>query len=110
MTLKAIPKGTIRYTLDGSNPRNGGVCDSGEVVVPEGRDVLLAIAEADGIWSEQLRVDVPKARRRDGEQTFQPDFTRPANGVVGSAPATAAGRSRSWNASSGTGRTRRAPI
>ena len=79
MTLKATPKGTIRYTLDGSNPRNGGVCDTGEVVAPEGRDLLLAIAEAEGIWSEQLRVDVPKAGAgADGEQTFKPDLHRPA--------------------------------
>ena len=38
VTLKAVPLGTIRYTLDGSNPRNGGVCDAGEVLVPDGRD------------------------------------------------------------------------
>jgi hypothetical protein len=79
VTLEATPKGTIRYTLDGSNPRNGGVCDSGEVVVPEGQDVLLAIAEAEGIWSEQIRVDVPKATAGgDGQETFKPDLHRPA--------------------------------
>jgi hypothetical protein len=79
ITLKAIPRGTIRYTLDGSNPRNGGVCDTGEVVAPDGRDVLLAIAEAQGIWSEQLRVDVPRAYGADdGGTTFRPDPQRPA--------------------------------
>jgi hypothetical protein len=78
VSLKATPKGTIRYTLDGSNPRNGGVCDAGEVIVPEGRDVLLAIAEAENIWSEQLRVDVPKGGAGDGEQAFRPDLHRPA--------------------------------
>ena len=79
VALKATPKGTIRYTLDGSNPRNGGVCDTGEVVAQEGRDVLLAIAEAEGIWSEQLRVDVPKAGAgADGGETFKPDLHRPA--------------------------------
>lgn len=67
VTLKAIPKGTIRYTLDGSNPRNGGVCDTGEVVVPQGRDMLLAIAEA----------EVPMANGGDG--SFEPDLTRPAD-------------------------------
>jgi hypothetical protein len=77
--LEATPKGTIRYTLDGSNPRNGGVCDTGEVVVPEGRDVLLVIAEAEGIWSDQLRVDVPQAGAGvDGQETFKPDLHRPA--------------------------------
>jgi hypothetical protein len=76
VTLRVAPRGTIRYTLDGSNPRNGGVCDDGEVIVPDGRDVLLAIAEAQGIWSDPLRVDVPVAARGGAE--FQPDPHRPA--------------------------------
>jgi hypothetical protein len=76
--LKAIPTGTIRYSLDGSNPRNGGVCDSGEIMVPDGRDVLLAIAEAHGIWSEQLRVDVPRADAGAGGAGYKPDLQRPA--------------------------------
>jgi hypothetical protein len=63
VALRAAPLGTIRYTLDGSSPRNGGVCDTGEVIVPDGRDVLLAIAEAQGIWSDVLRVDVCASRR-----------------------------------------------
>src|SRR5262249_10411832 len=33
--LKAIPTGTIRYSFDGSNPRNGGVCDGSELVIPD---------------------------------------------------------------------------
>jgi hypothetical protein len=79
VTLKAIPKGTIHYTLDGSNPRsNGGVCDGGAVLVPDGCDLLLAVAEAEGIWSEQLRVDVPKASDGGDGQAFEPDLTRPA--------------------------------
>jgi hypothetical protein len=76
--LKAVPTGTIRYSLDGSNPRNGGVCDGGEIIVPEGRDVLLAIVEAQGIWSEQLRVDVPRAAAGPGGADYQPDPQRPA--------------------------------
>jgi hypothetical protein len=79
ITLKAVPVGTIRYTLDGSNPRNGGVCDAGEVTVPDGHDLLLAVAEAQGIWSEQLRADVPKVGAGDnGVTAFQPDLHRPA--------------------------------
>ena len=79
ITLKAVPLGTIRYTLDGSNPRNGGVCDDGEVIVTDGHDLLLAVAEAQGIWSEQLRVDVPKASAgQNGDMAFQPDLHRPA--------------------------------
>jgi hypothetical protein len=78
VTLKAIPTGTIRYTLDGSNPRNGGIWDRNEVIVPDGRDVLLAIAEARGIWSEQIRVDVPNAGVGTGGADFNPDLHRPA--------------------------------
>ena len=79
IALKAVPLGTIRYTLDGSNPRNGGICDTGEVIVPDGHDLLLAVAEGQGIWSEQLRVDVPKAGAGDnGGMAFQPDLHRRA--------------------------------
>ncbi len=66
ITLKAIPRGAIRYSLDGSNPRHGGIYDS-EIEVPDGRELLLAIAEASGVWSEQLRVDIPKHRPDDGD-------------------------------------------
>jgi hypothetical protein len=78
VTLKAIPTGTIRYTLDGSNPRNGGVCHGGEIVVPAGPKLLLAIAEAEGIWSEQLRVPLPEAGGGDNNQPFRPDLHRAA--------------------------------
>jgi hypothetical protein len=79
VTLKAVPRGSIRYTLDGSNPRNGGVCDTGEVIVPDGRDLLLAIAEAQGLWSEQLRVDLPQGYGGGhGEMAFRPDPHQPA--------------------------------
>jgi hypothetical protein len=75
ITLKAVPTGTIRYSSDGSNPRNGGVSD-GEIIIPDGRDVLLAIADAQGIWSEPLRVDVPHAAPGSGD--YQPNLERPA--------------------------------
>jgi hypothetical protein len=77
VTLRAAPVGTIRYTLDGSNARIGGVCNTGEVIVPDGREVLLAIAEAQGIWSDLLRVEVPTAAGNGG-LTFEPDPHRPA--------------------------------
>jgi hypothetical protein len=60
--LKAVPSGTIRYSLDGSNPRQGQIYE-GEIPVPEGWDKpLLAIAEASDIWSEQLSIPIPKGR------------------------------------------------
>jgi hypothetical protein len=59
VTLKAVPDGTIRFTLDGSGARYGRVYD-GEIVVPQTCDMLLAVADASGIWSEQLKVTIPK--------------------------------------------------
>jgi hypothetical protein len=40
IALKALPRGTIRYSLDGSNPRYGGIYD-GEIQVPDGVGPLL---------------------------------------------------------------------
>lgn len=76
VTLKAAPRGTIRYTLDGSSPRYGGIYD-GEIAVPERRELLLAMAEASGIWSEQLRIDIPRTQHGGGDQ-LAIDAARPA--------------------------------
>jgi len=73
VTLKAAPRGTIRYTLDGSDPKRGGICD-GEVMVPAGTEILLAVAEAAGEWSDVRRVPIPRADD-DGPGI---DPTRPA--------------------------------
>lgn len=75
VTLKAVPGGTIRFTLDGSNPRYGRVYD-GEIPIPEDCDLLLAIAEASGIWSEQFRVAIP--RSSGGREPLPIDPGRPA--------------------------------
>ncbi|MCM8594871.1 DUF499 domain-containing protein [Accumulibacter sp.] len=76
ITLKASPRGAIRYTLDGSNPRYGGIYD-GEIEVPDGRELLLAMAEASGIWSELLHVDIPRVKEGDGDSVAI-DPARPA--------------------------------
>src|SRR5262249_54841759 len=44
VTLKALPQGTIRYSLDGSDPRNGAIYD-GEFAVPAGIRLVLTVAE-----------------------------------------------------------------
>jgi hypothetical protein len=75
-TVKAAPIGTIRYSLDGSNPRTGGVY-SGEIAVPPGHELLLAIAEHGGIWSDQLSVPLPKHSGSGGGE-FKPDPSRKA--------------------------------
>lgn len=79
LTLQAAPKGTIRYTLDNSNPRSGGIYDS-EVAIPDGREVALAIAEAAGEWSEQSRIAIPKQQPGGGDVDPQAtiDPSRPA--------------------------------
>ncbi|MDI3528937.1 MAG: hypothetical protein PWQ23_756 [Thermoanaerobacter sp.] len=57
--LKAVPDVPIRYTTDGSDPKeNGGIYD-GEIIVPDGTTYVLAVAEANGIYSqlEQIKID-----------------------------------------------------
>lgn len=57
--LKSVPEVPIRYTTDGSSPKeNGGIYDS-EIVVPDGTTVVLAVAESEGIYSdlEEIKID-----------------------------------------------------
>ena len=46
--LFAAPKGSIRYTLDGSEPREG-IAYEGPIAIGDGEVLLRAFAEADGI-------------------------------------------------------------
>lgn len=63
--LRAAPPAVIRYTTDGSDPKlNGGVYE-GDLVIPPGAALLLAVAEKDGLQSEVLRVEIP---RHGGEE------------------------------------------
>jgi hypothetical protein len=57
--LKSAPEAPIRYTTDGSNPRNSGGIYDGPFAIPEGTQVILAIAEKKGIISDTHRLDVP---------------------------------------------------
>lgn len=62
--FKAIPKGEIRYTTDGSDPKSyGGIYDSPFVVTETSRFVL-AIAASDGIVSEIEKIDTEQYRKR----------------------------------------------
>ncbi len=70
VVLVAAPSGaTIRYTTNGANPKNGGIYD-GPTAVPDGASVL-AIAECDGVWSEQLSFKVEPTPPK------WPDLTKP---------------------------------
>ena len=54
----APPGASIRYTTDGTDPAIAGGVYDGPFAVPEGSRVVLAIAEKDGIASEQLHRDI----------------------------------------------------
>lgn len=58
--LRAIPRGEIRYTLNGSSPERSGQPYSGPFAVPPGTRVILAQAWADALTSLILSVDVPE--------------------------------------------------
>ena len=53
-------KATIKYTTDGSNPKeHGGVYDDA-IIIPENCSHVLAIAEKDGIESNQLTIKIDR--------------------------------------------------
>jgi hypothetical protein len=84
LELRAVPKGTIKYTTDGSDPKvSGGVYD-GEVSIPRGTQLVLAYAEADGLESVVERIPVKDDDRAVVDPTkpavwgrkFEPQSTR----------------------------------
>ncbi|MFZ1101288.1 MAG: DUF499 domain-containing protein [Hyphomicrobiaceae bacterium] len=76
VTLKALPQGTIRYSLDGSDPRNGAIYDD-EFAVPGGITLVLAVAEHAGIASSVTKVPIP-ILAGGGPQQFRPNPTQKA--------------------------------
>ncbi len=72
--FKAIPKGEIRYTTDGSDPKSyGGIYES-PVTISETTRFVLAIAESDGIISESEKIDAEQYRKKGGViEIIQPD-------------------------------------
>ena len=58
VSLKAVPEGAIRFSLDGSHPNNGALYN-GEFSVPVGTAFVLAIAEHSGVVSEVVKVVLP---------------------------------------------------
>ncbi|MGH2460838.1 MAG: chitobiase/beta-hexosaminidase C-terminal domain-containing protein, partial [Chloroflexota bacterium] len=64
--LQALPRGEIRYTLDGSSPETSGQPYDEPFVVPTATRVILAQASAKGITSAPLRIDVPQDRGAAG--------------------------------------------
>jgi hypothetical protein len=72
--LRAVPRGEIRYTLDGSSPERAGQLYHAPFPVPAGTRLILAQAWADGLVSAPLRIDVPE----DGGDLVVVDPRRPA--------------------------------
>lgn len=60
MELKAVPRGEIRYTVDGSSPLTSGLHYEGPFVIPAGTRVVRAMASANGISSEIEQFDIPE--------------------------------------------------
>jgi hypothetical protein len=58
MELQAIPEGEIRYTTDGSNPRDAGAVYKDPFIIPKDSIMVLAFATKDGIESEVERITV----------------------------------------------------
>jgi len=57
--LKSAPPGAvIRYTTDGSNPRTAGGLYNEPFTVKKPTRMILAIAEKEGIWSDQLQYEI----------------------------------------------------
>lgn len=60
--LLSAPATTIKYTTDGSNPKEyGGICD-GEIIVPKDSAFVLAVAEAQDIYSETIQIKIDRAK------------------------------------------------
>ena len=60
MELRAAPPAPICYSTDGSDPKVAGATYDGPFAVPVSALLVLAYAESDGVFSEVLRVQVPK--------------------------------------------------
>ncbi len=56
--LKAYPKGDIRYTTDGSDPKGFGAVYDGPFPITEECPFVLAIAQHDGVTSVQEKINV----------------------------------------------------
>jgi len=78
--LLAAPRGAIRYTLDGSEPREG-VAYEGPIEIGDGEILIRAFAEADGLEAKtEFRFPAK------GKQGVQIDETKPARLIASRGP------------------------
>ncbi len=73
VTLRSLPEGMIRYSTDGRSPESGGSY-AGPFVPPVGCKYVLAVAEVEGIKSNELKIAIPTP---GGPSLFQIDPHRP---------------------------------
>ncbi|GAV24832.1 glycosyl transferase [Carboxydothermus islandicus] len=59
--IVSIPPATIRYTTDGSNPKENGGLYEDKIIVPKDVNLVLVVAEADGIYSDVLTIRIQKS-------------------------------------------------
>ncbi len=70
--LKAVPEATIRYTTDGSNPKEYGVIYDSDIIVPKDTLVILAVAESDGIYIDtKIKINRQKDQDIDSQKPLQ---------------------------------------
>ena len=62
--LKASPNADIRYTTNGSDPKTAGVTYDAPFPVPESSPFVLAIAQRDGVSSDQEKINVNDYRQK----------------------------------------------
>jgi hypothetical protein len=71
--LKPAPPGaTIRYTTDGSNPKNVGGIYRGPFDIDRSVSVVLAVADKEGVESDEMRIDI---NWKEGTWEILPDKT-----------------------------------
>ncbi len=58
MELRSAPPASIRYTTDGSDPRNGGAAYNDPFPIPKGTRFVIAVAEKNGTFSEKQEIAV----------------------------------------------------
>ena len=76
--IRSAPPAPIRYTTDGSDPKVSGGTYDGPFAVPEGTQIVLAIAEKDGIVSDQLSRRITERVEVKPVDRTQPAVWRPS--------------------------------
>lgn len=60
--LQAIPKGSIKFTTDGSGVETHGIPYEKPIDIPKDCQFIIAVAEAEGIKSRQETIPAPKGK------------------------------------------------